>query len=61
MDTLVQRLDAKLCEWNLDIAEEVRRRIAEIIAAADQNALDLMRSRAIEQGVVNILDEPATR
>jgi len=61
VDTLVQRLDAKLCEWNLDIAEEVRRRIAEIIAAADQNALDLMRSRAIEQGVVNILDEPATR
>ena len=41
--------------------EQVRQRIAEIIDLADQNALDIMRSRAVEEEVLNLLDEPATR
>lgn len=61
MDTLAQRLNEKLREWKPDFAEEVRRRVAEIIALADQDALDVMRSRAVEQEVLSILDEPTTR
>ena len=61
MDVLVERLDAKLREWEPDTAEQVRQRIAEIIDLADQDALDVMRSRAVEQEVLDLLDEPATR
>lgn len=61
MDVLVEWLDAKLREWEPDTAEQVRQRIAEIIDLADQDALDVMRSRAVEQEVLDLLDEPATR
>jgi ribose 1,5-bisphosphokinase PhnN len=61
MDVLAQRLDAKLREWKPEIAEQVRQRVAEIIESADQNVLDVMRSRAVEQEVLDLLDEPATR
>lgn len=61
MDTLVERLDAKLRQWKPDTAEQMRQRVAEIIDLADQDALDIMRSRAVEQEVLNLLDEPPTR
>ena len=61
MDALAARLDTKLREWTAGTAEQVRQRIAEIIDLADQNALDIMRSRAVEEEVLNLLDEPATR
>ena len=61
MDALIERLDAKLREWKPETAAQVRECVAEIIALADQEALDLLRSRAVEQEVLNILDEPATR
>ena len=61
MDTLAERLNARLHEWKPDVADEVRQRVAEIIELADQGALDVMRSRAVEQEVLNVLDEPATR
>jgi hypothetical protein len=35
----------------------VRRRVTEIIGWADQDALDLLRYRACEQDVLDILDE----
>lgn len=57
MDVLVKRLDAKLREWEPNIAAEVRERISEIIDLADQDALDIMRSRAVEQEVLDLLDE----
>lgn len=59
MDILAERLDTKLREWKPDTAEQVRQRVAEIIDLADQDALDVMRSRAVEQEVLDILD--ATR
>ena len=58
MDVLAERLDAKLREWEPNIAAEVRARILEIIDLADQDALDIMRSRAVEQEVLDLLDEP---
>jgi hypothetical protein len=61
MDALVERLDVKLREWKPETAAQVRERLAEIIALADQGALDLLRSRAVEEEVLDILDEPATR
>ncbi len=48
MDMLAERLDAKLREWEPNIAVTARERISEIIDLADQDALDIMRSRAVE-------------
>jgi hypothetical protein len=61
VDLLVQRLDEKLREWRPEVAASVRRHLVEIISLADQDALDLMRSRAVEQEVLDLLDEPAPR
>jgi hypothetical protein len=60
MDTLAERLDAKLRAWKPEVARQVRRRITEIIEAADQDALDLLRSRVVEQEVLDILDDART-
>ena len=61
MDVLVERLDAKLREWEPNTVAEVRRRVAEIIDLADQDVLDIMPSRFVEQEVLNLLDEPIPR
>ena len=61
MDTLVAQLDAKLREWTPETAAQVRQRVAEIIALADQDVLDVMRLRAVEQEVLDLLDAPAPR
>ena len=61
MDRVVEILDQKLHKWNPQTSEEVRRCIAEIIELADQDALGLIRSRSVEQAVLDLLDEPATR
>ena len=61
MDTLVEQLDAKLRVWQPDTVNQVRQRITEIIEMADQDALDVLRSRALEQEVLDMLDEPTPR
>jgi hypothetical protein len=61
MDAIVEKLDAKLSQWKPEISAEVRSLISEVINAADEDALDLMRSRAVEQEVLDSLDEPASR
>ena len=61
MDVLVKRLDAKLREWEPNIAATVREQISEIMDLADQDALDIMRSRSVEQEVLDLLDEPIPR
>ena len=61
MDALVEKLDNKLRQWQPDIAERVRQCVAEIIEVADQDALDILRSRVVEQEVLDLLDEPETR
>ena len=61
MDALVERLDAKLRKWEPDIAAMVRERITEIIDLADRDALDIMRSRAVEQEILDLLDEPLSQ
>ena len=61
MDTLVEQLDAKFRVWQPDTADQVRQRIWEIIEMADRDALDVLRSRTVEQEVLDALDKPATR
>ena len=61
MDALVERLDTKLREWKPDTAAQVRQQVTEIIELADQDVLDVLRSRIVEQEVLDMLDEPATR
>ena len=51
MDALAAKLDSKLREWKPETAQEVRARINEIMGLADDDALDLMRSRIVEQEV----------
>ena len=61
MDVLVKRLDVKLREWEPNIAAAVRERITEVIDLADRDVLDIMRSRAVEQEVLDLLDEPISQ
>ncbi len=61
MDTLVETLDTKLRTWKPETAKQVRERLAEVIELADEDALEMMRSRAVEQDVLDLLDEPAPR
>ncbi len=61
MDVLAERLDQKLREWEPDVALQVRTRVNEIIEVADQGLLDVVRSRRVEQDVLDLLDEPAAR
>jgi hypothetical protein len=58
MDALVEKLDAKLRQWNPDLAEQVRQCVTEIIEMADRDMLDIARSRVVEQEILDILDEP---
>jgi len=59
MDALLERLDTKLREWKPETIEDVRHRLFDIIEWADHDALDLGRSRELEQAVLGVLDEPA--
>lgn len=61
MDALAEKLDTKLRTWKPETAAEVRERVAEVIELADDDILDLMRSKAREQEVLDILDEPPAR
>ena len=61
MDALAEKLDAKLREWEPRTAAEVRKRASEIIDLADEDLLDIMQSRAVEQEVLDLLDEPVSR
>jgi hypothetical protein len=61
VDALAKKPDARLREWRPETAAEARERIAEVIDLADHDVLDLARSRAAEQEVLDLLDEPTTR
>jgi hypothetical protein len=61
MDALAEKLDTKLRTWKPEMAAQVRERITEVIELADDDVLDLMRSRAIEQEALDMLDDPEAR
>jgi hypothetical protein len=61
VDALAEKLDVKLRTWTPETASQVRERIAEVITLADDGVLDLTPSRAREQEVLDLLDEPPAR
>ena len=61
VDALAEKPDARLREWKPEIAAEARERIAEVMELADHSVLDFARSRAAEQEVLDLLDEPPSR
>ena len=61
MDALLETLDARLRESKPETTADVCERVIEIIALADQDVLDMLRSREREQEVLDMLDEPAPR
>lgn len=56
MDLVAEKLDDRLHTWSSQVADEVRQRVVEIIDLADQDSLDLARSRQVEQDVLDLLD-----
>jgi hypothetical protein len=61
VDALAEKLDARLRDWKPETAAETRERIIELIELADRDILDFVRSRAAEQDVLDLLDEPPAR
>ena len=57
MTQIAEKLDEKLTTWDLQTALEVERMVAEIIELADNDVLDVLPSRAVVQGVLDMLDE----
>ncbi|GMV87847.1 MAG: hypothetical protein AMXMBFR81_07780 [Chthonomonas sp.] len=57
MQTLGRKLDTKLAEWKPTTSSQVRTLVEEIIRRADEDVLDLARSRRAEQEVLNAIDE----
>ena len=55
MSPLAEKLDKKLRQWQPNTAREVEQRVEEIIESADADALDVSRSRKVEQEVLDIL------
>jgi hypothetical protein len=58
MTALAQKLDERLKQWDAARAAEVERLVGDIIAWADADAVEVMRSREREQEVLDLLDEP---
>lgn len=56
MDALAEKPDARLRAWKPKTAAEPSERISELIDLADHAVLDLGRSRAAEQEVLDLLD-----
>jgi hypothetical protein len=60
MDALAEKLDTKLRTWKPETAAQVRERVIEVMELADDDVLDVMRSRFSEQEVLDMLDESST-
>jgi len=61
MDALAEKLDRRFRDWKPEIAARMRQNIEELIDLADQETLDVIRSRAVEQEVLDILDDVPAR
>jgi len=60
MEALLEGLYTRLHEWKPETAALVRQILAELIDLADHDALDIVRSRVIEQQVLDVIDGPAS-
>jgi hypothetical protein len=55
MTAIAEKLDEKLATWKRETASEVERMVAEIIELADNDALDIVPSRAVVQEVLEVI------
>jgi hypothetical protein len=53
---IANELEKKLSTWAPETAAGVEKLVADIIQWTDADALDLMRSRRVEQEVLDLLD-----
>ena len=56
MTVIAEKLDRKLTAWSPELASEVEYMVEDIIQLADSGSLDILRSRKVEQEVLDILD-----
>jgi hypothetical protein len=56
MTAIAKKLDAKMTRWTPETAKTVEKLVMEIIELADSDALDVVRSRQVEQEVLDIID-----
>jgi hypothetical protein len=61
MDSVVESLNTKLSQWAPDVAEQVKLYVMEIIEMADQDVLDVGRSRQVEQEVLDLTSRRASQ
>jgi hypothetical protein len=61
VDAIAEKINTKLSKWKPEFSQEVRALVSDVIDAADNDALDVLRSRAVEQEVLDQLDEPTSR
>ena len=61
MTAIAEKLDKKLMGWRSDVAHEVEDLVKDIIELADNDGLDILRSRKVEQEVLDLIDEDKTR
>jgi hypothetical protein len=52
-NAIAEKLDTKLSKWKPEISREVRALVSQVIDAADNDALDMARSRAVEREVLD--------
>jgi hypothetical protein len=58
VDAIAEKLDTKLSTWKPEISRQVRALVSAVIDAADNDALDILRSRKAEREVLDQLDAP---
>jgi hypothetical protein len=56
MTGIARKLDARLNRWSPETAKKVENLVTEIIELADHDARDIVRSRQVEQEVLDIID-----
>jgi hypothetical protein len=61
MSPIAQQLAEKLDQWEPEVSRRVETLVAEIMDLAEAGALEFLRSRAVEQEVLDLLDEPVSR
>ncbi len=57
MTAIARKLDEKLTRWAPETTKKVEQLVTEIIDLAGHDALDLARSRKVEQEVLDFIDE----
>jgi len=59
MTAIAEQLDRKLRDWPADKSAAVEKIIADVIEFADEDSIDLLRSRDVEQEVLDLIDAPS--